>query len=100
MFAGVFGFGVALAALAGVVGAPVFSLYPGLDSEILILALAVVVVGGLGTLKGAFFGSLLIGLADTFGKAFLPEFSRFLLFAVMAVVLLIRPWGLFGQKGS
>ena len=98
--AGVFGFGVALAALAGVVGAPVFSLYPGLDSEILILALAVVVVGGLGTLKGAFFGSLLIGLADTFGKAFLPEFSRFLLFAVMAVVLLIRPWGLFGQKGS
>ncbi|HLE28466.1 MAG TPA: branched-chain amino acid ABC transporter permease [Anaerolineales bacterium] len=100
VFAGVFGFGVALAALAGVVGAPVFSLYPGLDSEILILALAVVVVGGLGTLKGAFFGSLLIGLADTFGKAFLPEFSRFLLFAVMAVVLLIRPWGLFGQKGS
>jgi branched-subunit amino acid ABC-type transport system permease component len=75
----------------------VFSLYPGLDSEILILALAVVVVGGLGTLKGVFFGSLLIGLADTFGKAALPEFSRFLLFAVMALVLLVRPAGLFGQ---
>lgn len=100
VFAGVFGFGTALAALAGVIGAPVFSLYPGLDSEILILALVVVVVGGLGTLKGAFFGSLLIGLADTFGKALLPEFSRFLLFAVMALVLLIRPVGLFGQKES
>ncbi len=100
VFAGVFAFGTALAGLAGVVGAPVFTLYPGLDSEILILALVVVVVGGLGTLKGAFFGSLVIGLADTFGKALLPEFSRFLLFAVMAVILLIRPSGLFGQKVS
>ncbi len=100
VFAGVFAFGTALAALAGVVGAPVFTLYPGLDSEILILALVVVVVGGLGTLKGAFFGSLIIGLADTLGKAAWPEFSRFLLFAVMAVVLLLRPTGLFGQKGA
>ncbi len=100
VFAGVFAFGTGLAALAGVVGTPVFTLYPGLDSEILILALVVVVVGGLGTLQGAFFGSLLIGLADTFGKALLPEFSRFLLFAVMAVILLIRPSGLFGQKSS
>ncbi|MGH2593112.1 MAG: branched-chain amino acid ABC transporter permease [Anaerolineae bacterium] len=100
VFAGVFAFGAALAGLAGVVGAPVFTLYPGLDSEILILALVVVVVGGLGTLKGAFFGSLFIGLADTLGKALLPEFSRFLLFAVMAVVLLIRPSGLFGQRGT
>ncbi|HLF27757.1 MAG TPA: branched-chain amino acid ABC transporter permease [Anaerolineae bacterium] len=100
VFAGVFGFGAGLAALAGVIGAPVFSLYPGLDSEILILALVVVVVGGLGTLKGAFFGSVLIGLADTFGKALLPEFSRFFLFAVMAGVLLLRPTGLFGRKAS
>lgn len=100
VFAGVFGFGTALAGLAGVVGAPVFSLYPGLDSEILILALVVVVVGGLGTLKGAFFGSLVIGLADTFGKALAPEFSRFLLFAVMALILLLRPTGLFGQKAG
>ncbi|HET7088509.1 MAG TPA: branched-chain amino acid ABC transporter permease [Anaerolineae bacterium] len=100
VFAGVFALGTALAGLAGVVGAPVLNLYPGLDSEILILALVVVVVGGLGTLKGAFFGSLLIGLADTFGKALLPEFARFLIFAVMAAVLLIRPSGLFGQKGS
>lgn len=99
VFAGVFAFGVALAALAGVLGAPVLSLYPGLDFEILILTLVVVVVGGLGTLKGAFFGSLLIGMADTFGKAFLPEFTLFLIFAVMAVVLLLRPSGLFGLEG-
>jgi branched-subunit amino acid ABC-type transport system permease component len=97
VFAGVFAAGTALAGLAGVIGAPVFSLYPGLDSEILILALVVVVVGGLGTLKGAFFGSVVIGLADTFGKALVPESSRFLLFAVRAVVLLARPTGLFGQ---
>jgi branched-subunit amino acid ABC-type transport system permease component len=100
VFALVFGLGTALAAVAGVVGAPVFTLYPGLDSEILILALVVVVVGGLGTLKGAFFGSVVIGLADTLGKAALPEFSRFLLFAVMALVLLVRPSGLFGAKES
>jgi branched-subunit amino acid ABC-type transport system permease component len=98
VFASVFALGTALAALAGVVGAPVLNLYPGLDSEILILTLVVVVVGGLGTLKGAFFGSLVIGLADTFGKALLPQFSLFLIFAVMAVVLLLRPSGLFGLK--
>jgi branched-subunit amino acid ABC-type transport system permease component len=98
VFAGVFALGTALAGLAGVIGAPVLNLYPGLDSEILILALVVVVVGGLGTLQGAFFGSLLIGLADTFGKAFLPEFARFIIFAVMALVLLLRPAGLFGVK--
>ena len=100
VFTGVFAAGTALAGLAGVIGAPVFSLYPGLDSEILILALVVVVVGGLGTLKGAFFGSLVIGLADTFGKALVPEFSRFLLFAVMALVLLLRPTGLFGARAG
>ena len=75
-------------------------LYPGLDFEILILTLVVVVVGGLGSLKGAFFGSLLIGMADTFGKALWPEFSMFFIFAVMAVVLLLRPSGLFGSKGA
>ncbi|MBM4425165.1 MAG: branched-chain amino acid ABC transporter permease [Chloroflexi bacterium] len=100
VFAGVFALGTALAALAGVLGAPVLNLYPGLDLEILILALVVVVVGGLGTLKGAFFGSLLIGLANTFGKALIPQFSMFLIFAVMAVVLLARPSGLFGVKGN
>lgn len=100
VFAIIFAVGCGLAALGGVIGAPVLTLYPSLDSEILILALVVVVVGGLGTLEGAFFGSLLIGLADTMGKAVLPEFARFILFAVMAIVLLIRPSGLFGLRGA
>lgn len=99
VFAGVFATGTALAALAGVVGAPVTTLYPGLDFEILILTVVVVVVGGLGTLKGAFWGALLIGMADTFGKAYISEFSLFLIFAVMALVLLLRPSGLFGLEG-
>ena len=98
VFAGIFALGTALAAMAGVIGAPVHNLYPGLDFEILILTLAAVVVGGLGTIKGAFLGSLLIGMADTFGKAFLPEFALFVIFAVMAVVLLLRPSGLLGLQ--
>lgn len=98
VFALVFALGTALAALAGVIGAPITNLYPGLDFETLILTLVVVVVGGLGTLKGAFWGALLIGMADTFGKALIPEFALFLIFAVMAVVLLIRPSGLFGLE--
>jgi branched-subunit amino acid ABC-type transport system permease component len=87
----------ALAAFSGVAAAPILNLYPGLDSEILILALVVVVVGGLGTLRGAFFGSLIVGMADVFGKALLPEFSVFAIFVVMAAVLLLRPAGLFGR---
>jgi branched-chain amino acid transport system permease protein len=98
VFAGVFAVGTALAALAGVLGAPITTLYPGLDFEILILTVVVVVVGGLGSLKGAFLGALLIGMADTFGKAVIPEFSLFLIFAVMAAVLLVRPSGLFGVE--
>ena len=100
IFTGIFGLGSALAALAGVIGAPLHSLYPGLQFEILVLTLAVVIVGGLGSLKGAFFGSLLIGIADTFGKALLPEISLFLIFALMAVVLLVRPLGLFGTQSN
>lgn len=99
VFMGVFAVGTALAALAGVLGGPVRSIYPGLDFEILILTLVIVVIGGLGTLKGAFWGAILVGMADTFGKALVPQFSLFLIFAVMAVVLLIRPSGLFGLEG-
>ncbi len=99
VFAGVFAVGTGLAALSGVAAAPIVNLYPGLDFEILILAMAVVVVGGLGTLKGAFWGSLLIGMADTFGKALpgLSGFSVFVIFVIMALVLLIKPAGLFGR---
>lgn len=100
VFAGVFTLGTALAALAGIAAAPIMNLYPGLDFEILILALVVVVVGGLGTLKGAFFGSLLVGMADSFGKTLLPRFALFLIFAIMAVILLVRPSGLFGREES
>lgn len=98
LFAAVFAVGAGLAALAGVLGAPITTLYPGLDFEILILAIVVVVVGGLGSLKGAFLAALLIGMADTFGKARIPEFSLFLIFAMMAALLWLRPSGLFGEE--
>ncbi|MBI4631954.1 MAG: branched-chain amino acid ABC transporter permease [Chloroflexi bacterium] len=98
VFVGVFVLGTALAALAGVAAGPITNLYPGLDFEILILALVVVVIGGLGTLRGALLGSILVGMTETLGKAFIPEFSLFVIFALMALVLLVRPRGLLGQK--
>lgn len=97
VFTVVFAFGVALAALGGVIAGPFVGLYPGMDFETLIFALIVVVIGGLGTLKGSFWGALLVGLADTFGKILLPQYSLFMIFAVMAAVLLLRPSGLFGR---
>jgi branched-subunit amino acid ABC-type transport system permease component len=100
IFTGIFALGTALAALAGIIGAPLHGLYPGLQFEILVLTLAVVIVGGLGDLKGAFFGSILIGTVDTFGKALLPEISLFLIFALMAIVLLVKPSGLFSARGE
>jgi branched-subunit amino acid ABC-type transport system permease component len=98
VFAAVFFLGTALAALAGVAAGPVTSLYPGLDFEILILALVVVVIGGMGTLRGALLGAILVGMTDTLGKAVIPEFSLFVIFALMAIVLLVRPRGLLSQK--
>ncbi len=98
LFTGIFGAGVALAALGGVAAGPVIGLYPGMDTEILIPAFIVIVIGGMGSLRGAFVGSLLIGIADTFGKAYFPSLALFLIYFVMAVVLLVRPQGLFGIK--
>jgi branched-chain amino acid transport system permease protein len=100
LFTGIFGFGVALAALGGIAAAPVLGLYPGMDSEILIPAFIVIVIGGMGSLRGAFVGSLLIGIADTFGKAYFQSIALFLIYLTMTVVLLIRPQGLFGIKYS
>jgi branched-chain amino acid transport system permease protein len=100
LFTGIFGAGVALAALGGVAAGPVIGLYPGMDTEILIPALIVIVIGGMGSLRGAFVGSLLIGEADTFGKAYLPGMALFLIYLVMLIVLLLRPQGLFGIKYS
>jgi branched-chain amino acid transport system permease protein len=98
VFTGVFAFGAALAAFGGVVAGPVLSLYPGMDGEVLIIGLTVVVVGGLGTLTGAFWGGLLIGIAVTFLTVLVPQVALVLTFAVMGAILLVRPNGLFGLK--
>ena len=94
---GVFALGAALAAFGGVVGAGFLGVYPGLDFEILPYAFVVVIVGGLGSLPGAMVGSLMVGLLDNFGKALFPELSYFTLFAPMALILALKPTGLFGR---
>jgi branched-subunit amino acid ABC-type transport system permease component len=93
LFSLVFAAGAALAGFGGVLAGPITSVYPGLDFEILITTLIVVVVGGLGSIAGAFWASLLIGLTDTFGRALFPASAAFLIFGLMALVLLIRSWG-------
>jgi branched-subunit amino acid ABC-type transport system permease component len=98
VFTGVFAFGAALAAFGGVVAGPVTSLYPGIDGQVLITALIVVVVGGMGTLTGAFWGGLLIGVAVTFLTVLVPQIALVLTFVVMGAILLVRPNGLFGMK--
>lgn len=98
VFFWVFCIGTWLAGLAGVVAAPIFGVYPGMEISVLILMLIVVVVGGAGTLIGTVVGSLLIGFADTFGKVLLPQFSMFLIYFLMAVVLLLKPAGLVALK--
>jgi branched-chain amino acid transport system permease protein len=94
---GVFALGAFLAALGGVVGGGFIGVYPGVDFEILPYAFVVVIVGGLGSLQGAIVGSLMVGLLDNFGKALFPELAYFTLFAPMAVILAVRPTGLFGK---
>jgi len=93
----VFALGAALAALGGVIGGGFLGVYPGADFEVLPYAFVVVIVGGLGSLPGAVAGSLLVGLLDNFGKALFPELSYFTLFAPMALILALRPTGLFGR---
>jgi len=94
----IFSLGALLAGFAGVIGGPFVGLSVGLDIEILLLAMVVVIIGGMGSLKGALVGALLIGLVDSFGKSLLPEISLFTIFAAMVIVLAIRPGGLFGVK--
>ncbi|WP_114314075.1 branched-chain amino acid ABC transporter permease [Thermus caldifontis] len=93
-----FGVGTALAGLGGVVGAPLIALAPGLDAQMTLLALIVVVIGGLGRIEGAFWGALLVGIVDGFGKLFLPQAAMFLIFGLMALVLAFRPEGLLGRR--
>ncbi|HUB97691.1 MAG TPA: ABC transporter permease [Stellaceae bacterium] len=100
LFTGIFGLGVALAAVGGVAAGPILGVYAGMDADILIPAFIVIVVGGMGSLRGAFVGSLLIGEADTFGKAYFPALALFFIYLVMAAILLLRPQGLFGFARS
>jgi len=94
----IFALGAFLAALGGVIGGAFLGIYPGLDFEILPLAFAVVIIGGMGSLGGAAIGALLVGLADNFGKALFPEISYFTLYAPMALILAWKPTGLFGRE--
>ena len=103
----VFALGVALAAFAGMIAAPVSSVFPGMGGQVLIICFVVVVIGGIGSVKGALVAALLIGLVDTFGKVLeieiggfrvLPELAGMSVYMLMAIVLLWRPEGLFGKR--
>ncbi len=93
----IFALGAFLAALGGVIGGAFLGIYPGLDFEMLPLAFAVVIIGGMGSLGGAAIGALAVGLADNFGKALFPEISYFTLYAPMVLILAVKPTGLFGR---
>ena len=96
----VLGVGSLLATVAGVLAAPVYGARPGLDKTILILALVVVVIGGLGSVRGALVGALVIGQVESLGRALLPELASFILFGTLALVLIARPRGLFAGKAA
>jgi len=98
LFTAVFCLGAALAGAGGIIGGPIMSAYPGLDADMLPLALIVVILGGIGSLLGAFVGSFLIGAIYTFGTALLPDLAYVILFLPMIVVIAFRPRGLFGRK--
>lgn len=97
LFTIVFCLGAALAGVGGVLAAPILSVYPGMDADMLPLALVVVILGGLGSLLGAFVGSFVIGLIYTFGQVLFPDLAYIILFLPMVVILAIRPRGLFGR---
>ena len=91
----VFAAGVAIAVLAGMVAAPVSSVYPGMGNQVLIVCFVVVVIGGIGSVRGALLAALLIGIVDTFGKVLLPQAAGVLVYVLMALILLWKPDGLF-----
>lgn len=97
VFTGMFAVGAALAAIGGTIGAGVQSILPGVQNEVLLYALVVIIIGGLGSIPGAAVGSILIGLIDAFAKAWIPELAYFTIFLPMALVLVLRPTGLFGK---
>ncbi|MGZ3410402.1 MAG: branched-chain amino acid ABC transporter permease [Rhizomicrobium sp.] len=97
LFTIVYCLGAALAAFAGMIGAPILSVYPGLDFDMLPLALVIVILGGAGSLLGSFLGSFVIAFLYNYGQALFPELAYFVLFLPMVIVLLVRPQGLFGR---
>jgi branched-chain amino acid transport system permease protein len=94
----VFAIGTALALVAGVLAAPLYSVYPNMGDGFLIISFVVVVIGGLGSVSGAFWSALVIGLVDTLGKAYAPKLAGLAVYVLMAAVLIWRPSGLFGQR--
>jgi branched-chain amino acid transport system permease protein len=93
----VFALGVGLAAIAGMIAAPISSVYPNMGSQVLIMCFVVVVIGGIGSVRGALVAALLVGLVDTFGKVLVPHLAGMAVYLLMAVVLLWKPEGLFRQ---
>lgn len=94
----VFGIGALLAGFSGVLGGSFLTLLPGVETEILVFGLVVVIIGGLGSIPGAAIGAALVGLFDAFGRSLVPELSYFVLFAPMAIILMLRPQGLLGRS--
>src|SRR3569832_1796910 len=94
-----YGFGVALAALAGVMAAPIYNVSPQMGAELIIVVFAVVVIGGKGSIMGAIVMGFGLGVVEGLTKVFFPEASNTVIFVVMAIVLLVRPAGLFGRRG-
>jgi branched-chain amino acid transport system permease protein len=100
MYLGVTAAGISCAVLAGVIAAPIASVYPGMGDQVLILSFVVIVLGGIGSLNGALVGALLLGAVDAFGKQFFPDFAAFLVYVAMIAVLIVRPQGLFRGTGA
>jgi branched-chain amino acid transport system permease protein len=99
-FTGIFALGAFLAAFGGVIGGPIIGVYPGLDLEVLVFALVIGVVGGLGSLQGAFWGSIIIGMAEAFGKMIFPNYSVITIYITMILILLFKRAGIFGKERS
>lgn len=95
--AATFLFGAALAGLSGAMGGAMIGAYPGADIQVLLFALVIVIIGGMGSLTGAFVGSLAVGLLDTFGRVLVPQLGASLMFLAMLLTLIVRPSGLFGR---
>jgi branched-chain amino acid transport system permease protein len=92
-----YGFGVALAALAGVMAAPIYNVSPQMGSDLIIVVFAVVVIGGMGSIMGAIITGFVLGIVEGLTKVFFPEASNTVIFVIMVIVLLVRPAGMFGR---